>query len=219
MLPTKKTIYPIILAAIILVSFFVMGIFYINNTARVLNENMQRQLLEIADQGKRRLEDNINNNLSLLHTFTTELTQENLIEEDVTISRQLQIIKEQTKKTGFVRFTYIEPSGKGVNTDNNSIYLAEEEYFKHSIKGEEYISIDINERMGYEGNTVIVFSVPVKKHGVVEGVLAGTYLLNRLTDNLNIKFSEGLGYSYVINNEGKIIIHPYKEYVGKNLYA
>ena len=130
MLPTKKTIYPIILAAIILVSFFVMGIFYINNTARVLNENMQRQLLEIADQGKRRLEDNINNNLSLLHTFTTELTQENLIEEDVTISRQLQIIKEQTKKTGFVRFTYIEPSGKGVNTDNNSIYLAEEEYFK-----------------------------------------------------------------------------------------
>ena len=59
--------------------------------------------------------------------------------------------------------------------------------------------------MGYEGNTVIVFSVPVKKHGVVEGVLAGTYLLNRLTDNLNIKFSDGLGYSYVINNEGKII--------------
>lgn len=219
MLPTKKTIYPIILAAIILVSFFVMGIFYIDNTARVLNENMQRQLLEIADQGKRRLEDNINNNLSLLHTFTTELTQENLIEEDVTISRQLQIIKEQTKKTGFVRFTYIEPSGKGVNTDNNSIYLAEEEYFKHSIKGEEYISIDINERMGYEGNTVIVFSVPVKKHGVVEGVLAGTYLLNRLTDNLNIKFSDGLGYSYVINNEGKIIIHPNKEYAGKNLYA
>lgn len=100
MLPTKKTIYPIILAAIILVSFFVMGIFYIDNTARVLNENMQRQLLEIADQGKRRLEDNINNNLSLLHTFTTELTQENLIEEDVTISRQLQIIKEQTKKLG-----------------------------------------------------------------------------------------------------------------------
>ena len=219
MLPTKKTIYPIILAGIILISFFLMGLFYINNTARVLNENMQRQLMEIADQGKRRLEDNITNNLTMMNTFTTELTKENLSEEDVTVSRQLDIIKQQTKKSGFVRFSYISTDGTALTSDNSNIYLGNEEYFKHSINGEEYIAIDPSERVGYEGNTVIVLSVPIRNHGKIEGVLAGTYLLNRLTDNLNIKFFDGLGYSYVINNEGKIIVHPYKEYIGKNLYS
>ena len=219
MLPTKKTIYPIILAGIILISFFLMGLFYINNTARVLNENMQRQLMEIADQGKRRLEDNITNNLTMMNTFTTELTKENLSEEDVTVSRQLDIIKQQTKKSGFVRFSYISTDGTAFTSDNSNIYLGTEEYFTHSITGEEYIAIEPSERVGYEGNTVIVLSVPIRNHGKIEGVLAGTYLLNRLTDNLNIKFFDGLGYSYVINNEGKIIVHPYKEYIGKNLYS
>ncbi|MDB6141898.1 MAG: methyl-accepting chemotaxis sensory transducer [Pseudomonas sp.] len=65
--------------------------------------------------------------------------------------------------------------------------------------------------------TVVTIASPVRQDGKLLGVLGGDLSLKSLINTLNTLNFNGMGYAFLVNAEGKILVHPHKEWVMKNL--
>lgn len=65
--------------------------------------------------------------------------------------------------------------------------------------------------------TVVTIASPVKQDRRLLGILGGDLSLKTLINTLNSLNFNGMGYAFLVNAEGKILVHPHKEWVMKNL--
>jgi len=67
------------------------------------------------------------------------------------------------------------------------------------------------------GQMVITIGAPVKKAGQTLGVVGADMTLQAITDSINALNFNGMGYAFLINADGEILVHPDKNLVTKNL--
>ena len=67
------------------------------------------------------------------------------------------------------------------------------------------------------GQMVISIGAPVKKAGQTLGVIGADLTLQTITDSINALNFNGMGYAFLISADGKILVHPDKALVTKNL--
>lgn len=67
------------------------------------------------------------------------------------------------------------------------------------------------------GQMVITIGAPVKKAGQTLGVVGADMTLQTITDSINALNFNGMGYAFLINADGEILVHPDKSLVTKNL--
>ena len=67
------------------------------------------------------------------------------------------------------------------------------------------------------GQMVITIGTAVKKAGQTLGVVGADLTLETITDNINSLNFNGMGYAFLVNADGKILVHPNKELSTKNL--
>ena len=67
------------------------------------------------------------------------------------------------------------------------------------------------------GQMVITIGTAVKKAGQTLGVVGADLTLETITDNINSLNFNGMGYAFLVNSDGKILVHPNKELATKNL--
>ncbi|NNB16480.1 methyl-accepting chemotaxis protein [Pseudomonas fragi] len=67
------------------------------------------------------------------------------------------------------------------------------------------------------GQMVITIGAPVKKAGKTLGVVGADMTLQAITDSINALNFNGMGYAFLINADGEILVHPDKNLVTKNL--
>ena len=67
------------------------------------------------------------------------------------------------------------------------------------------------------GQMVITIGAPVKKAGQTLGVVGADMTLQAITDSINALNFNGMGYAFLINADGEILVHPDKSLVTKNL--
>ena len=67
------------------------------------------------------------------------------------------------------------------------------------------------------GQMVITIGAPVKKAGKTLGVVGADMTLQAITDSINALNFNGMGYAFLINADGEILVHPDKSLVTKNL--
>ena len=73
---------------------------------------------------------------------------------------------------------------------------------KQAQMTESYLPSSNNEYM------VNMFSQPIIKNGEIKKVLVSTYFSKNLTERLNINSLGGKGYTYLLNEEGEVVIFP-----------
>lgn len=104
---------------------------------------------------------------------------------------------------------YISPGGGADNTTGSSTNAGDREYFKRAIRGERVISDPLAAKT--TGRLVSFIAIPVKVDGKVTGVMYGGVNLEELNKKIQAFKIGQTGYGYVIQSDGKIILHPDKE--------
>ena len=67
------------------------------------------------------------------------------------------------------------------------------------------------------GQMVITIGAPVKKAGQTLGVVGADMTLQAITDSINALNFNGMGYAFLINADGEILVHPDKSLATRNL--
>ena len=67
------------------------------------------------------------------------------------------------------------------------------------------------------GETIISITTPVYKDGNLLGVIGGDLTLDTLIRNINSLDFSGRGYAFLVNEDGKILVHPDKTKIDKTL--
>ena len=115
----------------------------------------------------------------------------------------------------FDALVFISINGSGITNTGATIQYGDRDYFKKvvatkkSVVSEPLISKST-------GKLAIVLAVPVMNNGQFNGVLVGTFSIERLTAMIsNLKFLD-TGYGQLADNGGMIIAHPQRpEFIGK----
>ena len=64
---------------------------------------------------------------------------------------------------------------------------------------------------------IMTIATPVIKDGKATGVVGADISIQALIDNLNSMDFSGRGYAYLVDDEGKILVHPDKKKINKNI--
>lgn len=113
------------------------------------------------------------------------------------------LLPSMTQNTLFHAISIIDSEGNGITNEGKQQKVADREYFKRSMKGEEVLSDPLYSSL--DGKRRVVLSVPVKKDGEIIGVVAGSYDVVRLSQILFEDVYRGKGYPMIATEEGKVI--------------
>jgi len=88
---------------------------------------------------------------------------------------------------------------------------ADRGYFQKAIKGEANFSDIIMSRS--RGVPIVVYALPIKRGSSTVGVLGASIDLGILSEMVKERSSEETGISFIVDDSGKTIAHPNKDYV------
>lgn len=183
-----------------------------NKISKVLAEQIQATLVDVARQNKLVIETEITDKQKLLESIAGDL-------KDTYKDNKLIVehLKSHTSVYGFKRMGYIDAEGNAYTTDGYEYNFGYEDHFKAGMNGQSYISGVIQDLIGVSEN-INVITVPVySSEDKVEGVIFAVYQTSRLRKLLDIKSFDGEGSTLVITNDGKLIAVTGKDAVGEDM--
>ncbi len=183
-----------------------------NKISKVLAEQIQATLVDVARQNKLVIETEIMDKQKLLESIAGDL--KNTYKDNKLIVEHLQ---SHTSVYGFKRMGYIDAKGNAYTTDGYEYNFGYEDHFKAGMNGQSYISGVIQDLIGVSEN-INVITVPVySSEDKVEGVIFAVYQTSRLRKLLDVKSFDGEGSTLVITNDGKLIAVTGKDAVGEDM--
>lgn len=194
----------------ILVFFICLGLgsttYYFASTS--LESNIKTSLMQLAEQGSRVVNANVQGKFSTLETIANNDTIKDLSRPD---QEKLAILATEAQRLGSLKMGIADKNGELRNTDGKNEKISDKEYFKKSINGEANVSDPIIDK---EGKTsTIVYAVPIKNGSEITGVLISAldgYSLSEITNT--ITFGKG-GKAFLLNKNGVTVAHSKKELV------
>lgn len=180
-------------------------------TAAGLKDSLDQSLKQIVSQAVAIVEGRVNRYFSQLNA----LAAVDLFEDIQGNKAQIKtLITKVAQANGHINMTVVNARGEGWNTDGDSVNLADREYFKQIMKGQDTISDPLISKT--TGKRIIVLGVPLKNK---ENVISGALLLSRDGDGLSQLIAD-VGYgktgkAYMINKQGTAIAHYDQEKVIK----
>lgn len=124
-------------------------------------------------------------------------------EDELMSKGNKELLPSMTRDTLFHAISIIDADGNGVTNDGKKQEVADRDYFKRSMQGEEVLSNPLYSSL--DGKRRVVLSVPIKKNGEFIGVVAGSYDVVRLSQILFEDVYRGNGYPMITTSEGKVI--------------
>lgn len=170
--------------------------------AGLLQDKIERSLVDMAIQGSHIVEKQVARYLDVMETIARNrvISDMNSPWED-----KLQVLSEEVRKNGYVRMTVVDLAGNGRTTDGNTNNLSDREYFTRASKGERVISDPLVSKN--DNSVVVVYAVPIYNNGQIVGVLTAAVsaeTISEITDG--IKYGEH-GNTHIINGAGTIVSH------------
>ena len=185
---------------------------------KYVTEKLESQLIvslkDISNQNVKLIKNEINNKFNLLSSLAKEFSD--YTEEELSkSSNQTNLL---SSRFNFREIGISLPNGITYMSSNTIFDVSEREYFKESIKGNNYVSetlIDMGDQ-----TDINVYSVPIiNEDGKVNGVFFSMYDTDDFSKLLQVDSFDGNGYSYIINSKGDILNISSESFLGeKNLF-
>jgi len=111
-------------------------------------------------------------------------------------------------------FFIADSKGDYIITSGTPANVKDRDYYKKVMStGEIVVSDPLVSRA--TGKTVIVVASPLKKDGVVTGLLGGTVTIDDISQRVDSIKAVKTGYAYMVRSDGLVIAHPSKDLVMK----
>ncbi|HOQ24729.1 MAG TPA: EAL domain-containing protein [Bacillota bacterium] len=170
----------------------------------LLINNAQSSLVELARQGAKQVENQLNTQFIILESLSSLDVIKDPTQPWSEKKRIIEAINE-LKLSNLKRISLADRTGQSNTSDGNSLFIGDRSYFLKALAGERNVSEPLLSRL--DGTMIIVFAVPVVYKEKVTGVLYATYSLEKLSEiTENIRFG-AKGNSFIIDHEGKILAH------------
>lgn len=212
----NKNIYYDISSIAGLIGLIVIALFYIFSIQKLLFPEVEEHLKEISKQFANNVETKLEDNLAVLNL----LSLEEMCFSKLTYEEKLEKLRRWKSESQFSQMGYIDRNGKGFNSDGKIFNISENVLLKPALKESDYVSSVVREYDEKLSN-VIIFADAIGIEGdekPSKGAVFGILELSKITDISKAKIFSGKGYGYIMDNNGNIIVHPNKEYIGKNLF-
>lgn len=189
----------IIVAIILLVLFGTLATLYITNLSANLYSETDEYLRDLTNQTAKAIKNRINENLTQLETISLIIQQDGFQQESL-----LDYLDQLAQRDGVKRFGIADLQGNVITSDQKTFNISNRDYFKDSINGKVVTSKTITDYT--DGQTINVYSVPIYKQNEVSGVLFVTFNTNKLSSLLSLATYNNVGYSFIFNEEGEIVL-------------
>ncbi|HHQ5507566.1 TPA: bifunctional diguanylate cyclase/phosphodiesterase [Clostridioides difficile] len=168
---------------------------------------------EVAVQGSQLAQRQIEKDLDVLNIFSNYYASN----PDIPNEEKMKNLLDEMENQKFYTMAIVDINGNAENTKGDKFSVKDREFFKNSIKGKKYVSSPYVDEVN-KSIKKIAISVPLLNNDKVVGVLYCTYNINTLMKLINISFYENNSISYVVKNNGTIILHPQGDSLSKNIY-
>ncbi|EGT4643462.1 EAL domain-containing protein [Clostridioides difficile] len=193
--------------------FLTMGYIYIEDTKHLLMSEAKIHIKEVAVQGSQLAQRQIEKDLDVLNIFSNYYASN----PDIPNEEKMKNLLDEMENQKFYTMAIVDINGNAENTKGDKFSVKDREFFKNSIKGKKYVSSPYVDEVN-KSIKKIAISVPLLNNDKVVGVLYCTYNINTLMKLINISFYENNSISYVVKNDGTIILHPQGDSLSKNIY-
>ncbi|MFY0935355.1 bifunctional diguanylate cyclase/phosphodiesterase [Clostridioides difficile] len=193
--------------------FLTMGYIYIEDTKHLLMSEAKIHIKEVAVQGSQLAQRQIEKDLDVLNIFSNYYASN----PDIPNEEKMKNLLDEMENQKFYTMAIVDINGNAENTKGDKFSVKDREFFKNSIKGKKYVSRPYVDEVN-KSIKKIAISVPLLNNDKVVGVLYCTYNINTLMKLINISFYENNSISYVVKNDGTIILHPQGDSLSKNIY-
>lgn len=188
----------VIICVLILLSTF----FWFQNALREnINQTNYEIMQETARQQLFNFEMKIQGQLNQLQLYAR--SYENVDMNDYNAVKELINVTEGAGS--FHTISIADSTGKLVNNNNTAAgNILHKEYFKDAIAGNAAVGLKFSD----DENTIleIIYAVPIYQSGTINGVLVGSERQSDVNEYLMTDSFGGLGASFIIDNEGNIIL-------------
>ncbi|MFN1843701.1 EAL domain-containing protein [Clostridioides difficile] len=168
---------------------------------------------EVAVQGSQLAQRQIEKDLDVLNIFSNYYA----LNPDIPNEEKMKNLLDEMENQKFYTMAIVDINGNAENTKGDKFSVKDREFFKNSIKGKKYVSSPYVDEVN-KSIKKITISVPLLNNDKVVGVLYCTYNINTLMKLINVSFYENNSISYVVRNDGTIILHPQEDSLSKNIY-
>ena len=193
--------------------FLTMGYIYIEDTKHLLMSEAKIHIKEVAVQGSQLAQRQIEKDLDVLNIFSNYYASN----PDIPNEEKMKNLLDEMENQKFYTMAIVDINCNSENTKGDKFSVKDREFFKNSIKGKKYVSSPYVDEVN-KSIKKIAISVPLLNNDKVVGVLYCTYNINTLMKLINISFYENNSISYVVKNDGTIILHPQGDSLSKNIY-
>lgn len=211
----NSNITSIVLLVFIFTGIVISTIYYTKHLNTTFKDETKSYLSEMSLQSASVLKEQLNGNLNSLANLSNFISGISL-DQDIILNKLISVSDENELK----RIGFILPDGRTYTTDNQTMNLKEREFFKKSMKGIASISDTLIDKI--DGKRINVFSVPIKNHDEITGVIFATKSVESCEKNLSISTFDGKGYFYVVKSNGDMVFssnHPNSKKDIKNIFS
>ena len=202
----KSKIWRPILAALLLIFMIVIIAYvYTSYLDHFLESETQTTLKELSQQSATTIQNRLRgdfNTLDAIATYIGNDSPDNILDA-------LPVLKQENDRNSFKRMGIITSDGIAHTTDGYDEDFSDRNYFYKALKGQTVVSGILRDKFG--GEPITVYAAPIRSEDKVLGVLFATNAISQYSNVLSVTSFDGRGYSYIINDNGDIIIrsnHP-----------
>ncbi|MGN0598044.1 MAG: diguanylate cyclase [Ruminiclostridium sp.] len=198
----RESKYYLLLLVILCVLILLAAFFWFQNALREnINQTNYEIMQETARQQLFNFETKIQGQLNQLQLYAR--SYENVDMNDYNAVKELINVTEGAGS--FHTISIADSTGKLINNNNTAAgNILRKQYFKDAIEGNVAIGLNYSD----DDNKIleIIYAVPIYQGETINGVLVGSELQSDINDYLMTDSFGGLGESFIIDNEGNIIL-------------
>lgn len=207
----KTAIITFIIVLSVVVASFTGYLFLLKNN---ISETTELYVNEMNEQNMFNVNSKINQIYSSLELLGKSFDLENELDGE----KILASISSQPSQEHLVSYFYFDRHGGAASTINPAFNVASRDYFQTVLSGKRAVK-NISDSKMTDAET-ISFIVPLySKDGRVIGGLGAAYNTDVLSALVDRSGTDGNGYTFITQENGEIIQHPDKNYIGKNIFT
>ena len=176
--------------------------FFAFKSQTISQEQVLNTLSEISSQSVNVIDKEIQKNVAVLANLSIYISQEDAFDPVKIINK----IKKVNEINNFKRIGIIDERGQSYTTDDNNILLNEQQMtrFNKAMNGEVSITDTLPDLI--DGEEVSVYTLPITFDNDQHCVLFGAYASRYYKETLSVSTFDGLGYSFIIKENGDKIV-------------